>query len=134
MCYMPCGTIKTFSLFSSLSEKNKSSDMRTNHRFGGVLLRIRKAAIVNAWIAIAALKLGGTIVQAQDLTPRAYVVAPVGSNAITIAYSFLDGSVFTDPTVPITDFKARYHAQILSYSRSFNFLGRSAMVTGALPY
>ena len=81
-----------------------------------------------------ALGFGISLAPAQDLTPRAYVITPIGSNAITLSFSLFDGSVFTDPTVPITDFKVRYHAQSVAYSRSFNFFGRSAMVTGALPY
>jgi hypothetical protein len=71
---------------------------------------------------------------AQDLVPRAYLVAPVGSNAITISSSYFDGSVFTDPTVPITDFKVRFSAAIISYTRSFAFFGRSANVVGSIPY
>jgi hypothetical protein len=51
-----------------------------------------------------------------------------------LTYSFQSGSVFTDPTVPITDFKARFHAQVFSYYRSFNFFGRSANVVGSVPY
>ena len=71
---------------------------------------------------------------AQDLTPRAYVIAPVGSNAVTLAYSFSDGSVLTDTTLPITDFTARFHAQVFSYYRAFNFLGRSANAVASVPY
>ncbi len=72
--------------------------------------------------------------RAQDLAPRAYLITPSGSNAVVLSYSFFDGSVFTDPTLPIEDFKARYHAEILSYYHSFSFFGRSANVTGSLPY
>ena len=71
---------------------------------------------------------------AQDLTPRAYLITPVGSNAVTLSYSFSDGSVFTDPTLPITDSKARFSAQIFSYYHSFSLLGRSANVVGSVPY
>lgn len=71
---------------------------------------------------------------AQDLTPRAYVIAPVGSNAVTLAYSFSDGAVLTDTTLPITDFTARFHAQVLSYFRAFSFLGRSTNAVVSVPY
>ena len=71
---------------------------------------------------------------AQDLTPRAYLITPTGSNAVTVSYSFAGGAIFSDPTVPITDFKARIHAQIFSYYHAFSFLGRSANVAGSLPY
>src|SRR5947209_4320851 len=71
---------------------------------------------------------------AQDLVPRAYLVTPVGSNAVTLSSSFFDGPIFTDPTIPITDFKGRFDLTTLSYVRSFNFLGRSANVVGTIPY
>jgi hypothetical protein len=74
------------------------------------------------------------ITGAQDLVPRAYLIAPVGANAVTVSSSFFDGSVFTDPTAPITDFKARFSTAALSYSRTFDFLGRSANAVGFLPY
>jgi hypothetical protein len=71
---------------------------------------------------------------AQDLVPRAYLITPVGSNAVTLSSSFFDGPIFTDPTIPITDFKGRFALTTLSYVRSFNFFGRSANVVGTLPY
>src|SRR3954453_10037235 len=72
--------------------------------------------------------------QAQDLVPRAYLITPVGSNAVTLSSSFFDGPIFTDPTIPITDFKGRFDVTALSYVRSFNFFGRSANVVGTVPY
>jgi hypothetical protein len=51
-----------------------------------------------------------------------------------VSYSYQSGSVFTDPTVPVTDFKVRFHAQVFSYYHAFRFLGRSANIVGALPY
>jgi hypothetical protein len=76
----------------------------------------------------------GGIVCAQDLVPRAYLVTPVGANALNITSSFFDGSISTDPTVPIIDFSARFNVAILSYSRSFGLFGRSANVVGSIPY
>lgn len=84
--------------------------------------------------AVCMAGLVASVGQAQDLAPRAYLITPTGSNAVILSYSFFDGSVFTDPTLPIQDFKARYHAEVLSYYRALNLLGRSANVTGSLPY
>jgi hypothetical protein len=72
--------------------------------------------------------------RAQDLVPRAYLITPVASNAITISSSFFNGAVSTDPTLPIKDFKGSFDVSVLSYSRSFNFFGRSANFVGSLPY
>ena len=86
--------------------------------------------LVIVWVAGLVAGVAGS----QELAPRAYLVTPIGSNAVILSYSFFDGSVFTDPTVPIQNFKARYHSAVLSYYHAFNFFGRSANVTGSLPY
>src|ERR1700751_2241882 len=77
---------------------------------------------------------GALAVCAQDLVPRAYVVAPVGANAITVSTSYFDGPVSTDPSLPVTDFTARFAVNALSYSRSLNFFWRSANLVGSIPY
>ncbi len=71
---------------------------------------------------------------AQDLAPRAYIVAPVHSNAITLTYSLLDGNILFDSSVPITDAKGRVHISTFSYFHTLDFFGRSANFTVSLPY
>jgi hypothetical protein len=93
-----------------------------------------KAAPFKLFLSVLHVGLFVAISYGQDLTPRAYTVTPTRSNAILLTYSFFDGSVFTDPTAPITDSKARYSAQVFSYYRAFGFFGRAANVTGSLPY
>lgn len=75
-----------------------------------------------------------TLLWAQELAPRAYVITPVHSNAISVIYSFYNGSVLFDGAVPITNASASVHAPVLGVYHSFNFFGRSANVTAALPY
>jgi len=71
---------------------------------------------------------------AQDLTPRAYVITPVDSNAVILSYSFSDGDVLLDPTLPIENFKGRAGVSVFSYYRSFSIVGRSANITLSVPY
>src|SRR4051794_29742178 len=71
---------------------------------------------------------------AQDLTPRAYVITPVNSNAVIFSYTYNGGEVLLDPTVPIEDLKAKIHVPILSVYHSFSFFSRSANVAVAVPY
>jgi Putative MetA-pathway of phenol degradation len=78
--------------------------------------------------------LGGNACHAQDLTPRAYVITPVHSNAVTLTYSFNSGSILFDPTLPITDSRGKLSIAILSYYHGFNLFGRSANITASLPY
>jgi hypothetical protein len=71
---------------------------------------------------------------AQELVPRAYVITPKGSHAITISGSFSDGDLAFDPSVPIDDAKGRFVVPVLSAFHSFGLFGRSANVVVSLPY
>src|SRR5215468_8728955 len=61
---------------------------------------------------------------AQDLSPRAYVITPVRSNAVILTWSFYDGGLNLSGTVPITGATATYNVPVFSYYHSFNFFGR----------
>ncbi len=78
--------------------------------------------------------LAAAVCRAQDLAPRAYLITPVHSNAVTLTYSFFDGNLLFEGTVPITGATARVHVAIFNYSRSLNFFGRTANFTASLPY
>ena len=71
---------------------------------------------------------------AQDLAPRAYLPLPVSSNAVIVTYGFSDGELLFDPTLPITDATGTIHAPVLTLYHAFGLFGRSANVTGSLPY
>jgi len=83
-------------------------------------------------LAAAAFLLGS--LQAQDLAPRAYLILPRHSNAVTINYSFMDGSLNFGDVVPITDSKARVSLPVLTYSHAFWLFSRSALFSASLPY
>ena len=70
----------------------------------------------------------------QDLAPRAYLITPIHSNAVTLTNSFFDGSLTFDGTVPITGARARFNVSVFNYSHSLNFFGRSSNVLVSLPY
>jgi outer membrane putative beta-barrel porin/alpha-amylase len=73
-------------------------------------------------------------VWAQDLSPRAYVITPLHSNAVIMTYSFFHGSLLFDGAAPITGATGTYSVPILSCYHSFDFLGRSANMNVSLPY
>jgi hypothetical protein len=73
-------------------------------------------------------------VWAQDLSPRAYIITPLRSNAIVMTYSFYHGSVLFDGAAPITGATGTYSVPVLGLYHSFSLLGRSANVNAALPY
>jgi hypothetical protein len=71
---------------------------------------------------------------AQDLAPRAYVITPVHSNAITITWAFYDGGVNFNGTIPVSNATGTYYVSFFTYYHSMSFFGRSANITGSLPY
>jgi hypothetical protein len=70
----------------------------------------------------------------QDLAPRAYLITPIHSNAVTLTYSFYNGSILFEGTVPITSSTARVNVSVFSYSHSMSFFGRTANLLVSLPY
>lgn len=69
----------------------------------------------------------------QDLAPRAYVVTPVESNAITATWAFYNGGLNFSGSIPIVA-TGTYNVPILSYYHSMSFFGRSANISASLPY
>src|SRR5208283_2620901 len=85
-------------------------------------------------VASIAMALGSLqVLCAQDLSPRAYVITPVHSNAIILTYNFYDGSIDYG-ALPISGATGTYSVPIFSYYHAFSFFGRSANVVASLPY
>lgn len=73
-------------------------------------------------------------VLAQELEPRAYSNAPVGTSFAILGYTHLSGPVLPDPSVPITDLTARIDILTLGYARFLDAFGRTANFAVVLPY
>jgi len=78
--------------------------------------------------------LGTSTCSPQDLAPRAYIITPIHSNAITLTTSFLDGDLTFDGNIPITDSSARFSVSAISYTHSLSVFGRTANFAATLPY
>jgi len=74
------------------------------------------------------------LLRAQDLAPRAYVITPIRSNAVTLTYTFFTGNVLFEGAVPITDATSRASVAAFNYSHSLRFFGRTASFLAVLPY
>lgn len=86
-------------------------------------------------VSLAAIALWlGTLSAAQELEPRSYSPAPVGTNFVVINYGRATGSVVLDPTLPITNAAARFNSATLGYVHVFGFFGRQTSVSLGLPY
>ena len=69
----------------------------------------------------------------QDLAPRAYVITPLHSNAVTLTWAFYDGGLNLSGSIPVIA-TGTYDVSILTCYRSLSFFGRSANITASLPY
>jgi hypothetical protein len=78
--------------------------------------------------------LHAAVAAAQDLSPRAYTLTPVSSNALIVTYALAKGDILFDPTIPVTDAIATVQTPVLSYYRSFGLFGRLANATVSLPW
>jgi len=86
------------------------------------------------WAAAGVLLLLCLPAAAQDLAPRAYVITPVNSNAVTLTYSYYNGGADFNGTIPITGATGTYSVPTFTYYHSFGLFKRSANVTASLPY
>lgn len=71
---------------------------------------------------------------AQDLDPRAYVWVPVKTNTLVTGFSYSQGAVVTDPTLPIKDLEASVQSASMGYVHTFNLFGLTSQAMVALPY
>jgi hypothetical protein len=85
-------------------------------------------------LGLAVALLLSPVLHAQDLAPRAYLIPPLHSNAVTLSWSFYDGSINFNGALPVSDAKGRYSVPIVSLYHSFGLFGRSANIVAALPY
>lgn len=74
------------------------------------------------------------VCRAQDLAPRAYLITPIHSNAITMSYSFFDGNLLFEGTLPITGATGRVNVAVLNYSHSLKLFGCTSNFSASLPY
>jgi len=72
--------------------------------------------------------------RAQDLSPRAYLITPLSSNAVTVANVFSDGDLHFEGTVPITGATGRMNMPNVTLYHSLSVFGRSANVAATLAY
>ena len=82
------------------------------------------------WSVSCFVLLVGTVIcggaTAQELVPRAYWPAPVGTNVFVLGYQRNTGDIVIDPSLPVTGVESNIDYLQVSYQRSFDLFGRSA--------
>jgi len=91
------------------------------------------------WIALPALAAAMyvatcAVAAAQDLEPRAYSPAPVGTNFVVFTYSRSSGDFLPDPTLPIQNADVHFNTAVLGYYHSFGLFGRQTTAALGVPY
>jgi hypothetical protein len=94
---------------------------------------MRAARYVRREVACVAL-LWPIVSGAQEMEPRAYSAAPVGTNFVVVNYARSSGDVTFDPSVPITNVQAKINTWAIGYSHSFGIAGHTASVALSVPY
>ena len=92
-------------------------------------MRLNRRLLLSCAVVVLACPL-----RAQELAPRAYVITPVNSNAVTLTWAYFNGGVNFNGAVPITGATGSFSVPTFSYYHSFGFFGRSANIVAALPY
>ena len=85
-------------------------------------------------LAIALSLLSVSNAAAQELAPRAYWPAPVGTNVALLAYQRNSGDIVIDPSLPITGVQSEIDYLQVGYQRYFSLFGRTATAQFSLPY
>lgn len=75
-----------------------------------------------------------TPLKAQDLSPRAYLITPIHTNAVTLTYSYYSGSIQLNGVLADASATGTYSAPIFTYYHSFGMFGRSSNLNIAIPY
>ena len=97
--------------------------MKAKHRRAVSALGV--LALCAAWVLSAS---------AQELSPRTFWPAPVGTKVVVAGYQFAEGDVLMDPSVPLYGVDSEIHTGILGYLQTFSLWGRSSNVLVELPY
>ena len=85
-------------------------------------------------LVFAACSLWVTNLAAQELTPRIYWPSPTGTSVFVSGYSYLEGGVLVDRSLPISGVDSSINTGILAYMHALGLWGRSTNLLVELPY
>lgn len=85
-------------------------------------------------IFIACYFFGNLIAVAQELAPRAYVWIPKNTTTVVTGFTFSEGDIVTDATLPVDNINASVQSLILGVAHTFSLKGLTSQVTVVAPY
>jgi hypothetical protein len=84
--------------------------------------------------ALTCLVETGATLRAQDLEPRAYSNSPIGLNFAIAGYGYAEGSVLTDPSLPLENVSNDSHVGIVGFATTFRAFDQSGKFDVVVPY
>ncbi|MGF7001105.1 MULTISPECIES: transporter [Paraburkholderia] len=85
-------------------------------------------------VRVGVALLWSALASAQEMEPRAYSAAPVGTNFVVFDYARSSGGFSVDPSLPIANVQAKINTYAFGYSHSFGVAGHTASVAVSVPY
>jgi len=70
----------------------------------------------------------------QEMEPRAYSPAPVGTQFVLLGYAHQSGDVLLDSSLPLKDVSVKFNFGSFGYGRTFGLAGHQASVAVVVPY
>lgn len=87
-----------------------------------------------SFISVFILLVKISVINAQDLEPRAYTNIPIGLNFLVAGYAYSAGGVLFDPAIPLDNANIKIHGSVFGYARSIKIGGMSGKIDMILPY
>lgn len=84
-------------------------------------------------LTIVGLALSATAAFAQELEPRSYSAAPVGTTFLIAGIGGSEGAVLFDPSVPVDGVEADLTIATVAFGYTFGLAGRQARLLAVLP-
>lgn len=101
-------------------------------RPAGVIGGVRLAQVAPFWTLLLILVAAPSV--AQEMSPRAYWPAPIGTKLLLAGYSYSSGDVVTDASLPISGVDSSVHSAVLGYQQTLDLLGRTSNLKIELPF
>ena len=74
------------------------------------------------------------VASGQEMEPRAYSPAPIGTQFVVLTYGYQSGDVLLDASLPLKDVNVKLNAGTIGYGRTFSLAGRQTNVAVLVPY
>jgi len=125
--------IRYFTRNSTRTRIRDRLSLRCGQRESGNSTSILKASFVRS-TTIVLIAVVRSVALAQEMEPRAYSRAPVGTQFVLFSFSHQTGDVLLDASLPLRDVSVKFNGVSVAYGRTFDLAGNQANIAIALPY